>query len=158
MARSAARRLIAAATASGAGAQTKPLTPSSTNSERPAGIEGGDDRLPRQKRLERDVAEVLVEGRVQHRQRVPIQIESDAARRPRPRTVDTVGDAEFLGKRLGPTPLAAVANDDQPCRRIHGTHAPHGEIRALDRLQAAHRQHVVADRLPESSRSAIGGG
>ena len=59
----------------GSGAHTHPLTPSMTNSFGPPESIGSHDRLLRQERLERDVAEILVERRIDDRERVSVQLD-----------------------------------------------------------------------------------
>ena len=74
-ARSAARAAIASPSASGSGAVTRPFTPSTTNSVGPARVGRRDDRLAGEKRLERDVAVVLVVRRKDYAECARVQLD-----------------------------------------------------------------------------------
>ena len=105
----------------------------------------GDDRLARQERLERDVAEVLVERRIDDRQRARVELDQlvvvdVAEERPRGR----LDAALRRGQRLDVVALRAVAGDDQPERAERRRHRADDEIDALDRLEPPDREHVVA--------------
>ncbi len=82
---------------------------------RPARVGAGDHRLPREERLERDVAEVLIVRRIDHREGIGIQLDQvivfDVAQKGH-----AIGDAGLLGRAFGILSLCAVAGDDSGCR------------------------------------------
>ena len=64
---------MAAANSAGFGRADPPVDAVADELEGPAAVGRGDDGLARQERLERHVAEVLVVGRVAHRERIAVQ-------------------------------------------------------------------------------------
>ena len=139
---------------------TKPLTPSIDELVRAAGIGRGDDRLVRQERLERDVAEILVEGRIE-RPRARRDTARGAARR-RPRR----GSRRDRRRR----PRAASALDVAPAAcpspattsRIGVSTRAMADTSRSTRLtdsMPADRQHVAAVAAPpRAARPAAAGG
>ena len=97
--------------------------------ERPAGVGRGDDRLPREKRLERDVAVVLVERAVDHGERTSIEVDERlfVERPAKSIRSDTPSDC---GERLGVPALRSVAHHHQTYRPINVRHRADGQIRA----------------------------
>ena len=102
-----------AASSSGSGAHDEPVDAVDDELVRAAGVGTRHDRLAGEERLERDVAEVLVERRIDHRQRPGVQpdqfVVADAAEKR-----DAIGDAGLFGGALRVRPLRAVTGDDQP--------------------------------------------
>ena len=149
---------MADANSSARGAHTKPLTPSTTNSLGPPESEAGHHRLPGEERLERDIAEVLVERRINHRQRPGVQpdqvVVADAAKKR-----DAIGDAGIFRDALRVGALGTVTGDDQSDVRIDGSHRVDDEVDALDRFDAANGEHVITVRArPSALAQAAAGG
>ena len=90
--RSAARRLIAVGQRLGLRRADEAVDAVDDELVRAAGIGRGDDRLLREERFERDVAEILVERRIDDRERVAIQLDQ-ALVVDRAEEVDAIGDA-----------------------------------------------------------------
>ena len=119
---------------------------------RSARVGAGDDRLAREKRLERDVAEVLVVGRIDHRQRPRVELDErivlDAAEER-----DAIRHAGRVRRRARRSRAAcrrrrrSVAAPDRVCG-----HRPDDQIDALHRFDAADREHVVAVRARRQAR------
>ena len=75
---------------------TKPFTPSTTNSFGPPESVAVITGLRAEKRLERDVAEVLVERRIDDAERARVELDQLRRRRPRPGSVTRSRHAERL--------------------------------------------------------------
>ena len=159
--------------ASASGATTAPLTSSTTNSSGPPASVAVMTGLRARKRLERHVAEVLVERHVDDGQRVGVQAQQrlvvDGAEE-----ADAVGDAEPAGQRLEVRALGALAgqhatrSDDRrgPWPRSPGARvspSPAGRRRARSRRRSRRqpvgqmrrmiqRLGVEAVELPEPAR------
>ena len=142
--RSPASPLIAAASASGVRRADEPVDAVDDELVRAARVGARDDRLAREKRLERDVAEVLVVRRIEHRQRAGVELDQlvvvDAAeeRRPGPRRRPRAAARSTLA-RCVPSPATTSR-----IGRSTSRHRRHQQIHPLDRFDAADRQDVVA--------------
>ena len=79
--------LIAAPSASGVGSQMQPFDAVDDELGRTARVRAGDHRLAGEERLERHVAEVFVEGRIEHCQRAGVEIDAAVSSSAAPRKV-----------------------------------------------------------------------
>src|SRR6185503_3798426 len=111
--------------------------------ERAAGIGGRDDGPCREKRLERHVSVVLVEGRVKDAPGAGIEVRDGVAPQ-RTGECNPVRDAALRGFAFERRALGAVADDDEADRRGHVGHRANREVHALERLQTRHEQDVIA--------------
>ena len=144
--RSRVQRAIAAPTASGSGATMAPLTPSTTNSVGPPESVAVITGLRGQERLERDVAEILVERRIDDRRARRRRARAACSSSTAPRNVTrsaTPSDSASRSMLARCVPSPATTSRS---RRRPGAMRAHREIDALDALDPADRQHVVAVR------------
>ena len=126
------------------GSATRPVSPSVTNSSGPPASVGGDHRLAREEGLHRDVAVVLVERRVVGGAAARVQVD-ERRRRPRSRA------APRGPRRPRPTICLrsssrqrARARDLEPRPAAHALHGVDGEVEALQAVEPAGVEEVVA--------------
>ena len=144
-ARSAASRATAAPIAAGSGAQTKPFSPSTDELERAAGVGRGDDRLrartPRASRSRSPRRTARRRRRARRRTDRPARRRITAPAKTTRSCTPVSGGGSFGAARCDPSPTMRRRS-----RRRHVRHRADREVRALDALEPADDEHVVAVR------------
>ena len=147
--RSAASRSIASAIDRGSGSATQPETPSSTNSSGPPGVRARDHRLGREEALERHVPVVLVAAAETARRGSERATPACAAPAASPGSSSTRPRSSELGDQLGHrievgSSIVRIAGDHESDVGRHVAHRLDGEVLALDRIDPAREEDVVA--------------